>query len=403
MADTPNIRFKGFTGGWEQLKLNDVADIVTGTTPPTKDKDNYGGTELFVSPADIQGERYVENTIITLTNKGFSLGRKLRPGSILFVSIGSTIGKVAQIKDYATTNQQINAVIPSKMMDDNFTFSLLEKESDKIRKMSAQQAVPIINKSTFGDIEIMYSSKEEQEKIGVYFANLDKLITLHRRKCDETRELKKYMLQKIFPQNGKNIPEIRFAGFTGDWEQRKFCDFTFAASERNKRDLPLEPFAITSEHGFIPQNKAHDDFGYMKNTDRTAYNIVKSNSFAYNPARINIGSIGYYEGGEDIIVSSLYEVFKTADYVDDRFLWYWFKSDNFSKWIERLQEGSVRMYFYYDKLCECNMLMPSIKEQKKIAKYFDNLDQLITLHQRKCDQLKEVKKFMLQNMFPQKG
>lgn len=207
----------------------------------------------------------------------------------------------------------------------------------------------------------------------------------------------------MFPQNGKKIPEIRFAGFADDWEQRRFCDFTFSTGERNKGGLPLQPFAITSEHGFVPQNEAHVDVGYMKNTDRTSYNIVKSNSFAYNPARINIGSIGYYEGNEDIIISSLYEVFKTADYVDDRFLWHWFKSDIFSSWIERLQEGSVRMYFYYDKLCECNMLMPSIKEQKKIAEYFDSFDHIITLHQRKCDELKEVKKYMLQNMFPQKG
>ena len=121
----------------------------------------------------------------------------------------------------------------------------------------------------------------------------------------------------------------------------------------------------------------------MKDTDRKAYNIVMPNSFAYNPARINVGSIGYYEGSENVIVSSLYEVFQTADYVDDRFLWHWFKSDEFPKWIERLQEGSVRLYFYYDKLCECQMLMPSVPEQKKIAKALDELDNLITLHQRK--------------------
>lgn len=121
----------------------------------------------------------------------------------------------------------------------------------------------------------------------------------------------------------------------------------------------------------------------MKDTDRKAYNIVMPNSFAYNPARINVGSIGYYEGHENVIVSSLYEVFQTADYVDDRFLWHWFKSDEFPKWIERLQEGSVRLYFYYDKLCECQMLMPSVLEQKKIAEALDNLDNLITLHQRK--------------------
>ena len=127
------------------------------------------------------------------------------------------------------------------------------------------------------------------------------------------------------------------------------------------------------------------------------------NSFAYNPARINVGSIGYYEGTENVIVSSLYEVFQTADYVDDRFLWHWFKSDEFPKWIERLQEGSVRLYFYYDKLCECQMLMPSVPEQKKIAEALDNLDNLITLHQRKLEHVKKMKKSMLQKMFPKKN
>ena len=141
----------------------------------------------------------------------------------------------------------------------------------------------------------------------------------------------------------------------------------------------------------------------MADVDKTAYNIVPPNSFAYNPARINVGSIGYYAGTENVIVSSLYEVFQTADYVEDGFLWHWFKSTHFPKWIERLQEGSVRLYFYYDKLIQCEMKMPTLEEQKKIGKYFDNLDHLITLHQRKCEQTKKLKKYMLQKMFPQNG
>ena len=175
---------------------------------------------------------------------------------------------------------------------------------------------------------------------------------------------------------------VCFSGYTGVWEQHKFSDFTWNAGKRNKDNLDLEAFAITNDRGFIRQNEAHDDFGYMKNTDRRAYNIVEPYSFAYNPARINVGSIGYYEGTEDVMVSSLYEVFKTADYIDDRFLWHWFKSDQFPQWITKLQEGSVRLYFYYDKLCECQMLMPSLDEQKKIATLFDNLDDRIDLHQR---------------------
>lgn len=178
-------------------------------------------------------------------------------------------------------------------------------------------------------------------------------------------------------------PKIRFKGYQEDWEQRKFADFTWDAGKRNKEDLDLEPYAITNEHGFIRQRDAHDDFGYMKDTDRKAYNIVQPNSFAYNPARINVGSIGYYKGVENVIVSSLYEVFQTDNYVNDRFLWHWLKSDEFPRWIEKLQEGSVRLYFYYDKLCECQLYMPSLEEQEKIASFLDDLDNLITLHQRK--------------------
>ena len=200
-----------------------------------------------------------------------------------------------------------------------------------------------------------------------------------------------------------NIPKIRFKVFTDAWEQRKFSEFVKNVAKKNKDNLDLEPYAVTNDRGFIAQKDAHDDFGYMKDTDRKAYNIVPPNSFAYNPARINVGSLGYYTGAESVIVSSLYEVFQTEEYIDDRFLWHWLKSDHFPKWIEKLQEGSVRLYFYFDKLIQCQMMMPSLKEQRQISTYLDSLDHLITLHQRKCDNMKKMKKFMLQKMFPKKG
>ena len=120
----------------------------------------------------------------------------------------------------------------------------------------------------------------------------------------------------------------------------------------------------------------------MREADKRMYYIVSQNSFAYNPARINVGSIGYQNIGKNVIVSSLYEVFKTSEDVDDRLLWHWFKSSDFQKLIMQLQEGGVRLYFYYDKLCMGEVSLPSLDEQRKIGKLFDTLDNLITLHQR---------------------
>lgn len=119
----------------------------------------------------------------------------------------------------------------------------------------------------------------------------------------------------------------------------------------------------------------------MREADKRMYYIVSPNSFAYNPARINVGSIGYQNIGKNVIVSSLYEVFKTSEDVDDRLLWHWFKSPDFQKLIMQLQEGGVRLYFYYDKLCMGEVSLPSLEEQRKIGKLFDTLDNLITLHQ----------------------
>ena len=200
-----------------------------------------------------------------------------------------------------------------------------------------------------------------------------------------------------------STPAIRFKGFTDTWEQRKFSDITFPAGEKNRDNLPLESYSITNEHGFVPQDEKFENGGTMREADKRMYYIVSPNSFAYNPARINVGSIGYQNIGKNVIVSSLYEVFKTSEDVDDRLLWHWFKSPDFQKLIMQLQEGGVRLYFYYDKLCMGEVSLPSLEEQRKIGKLFDTLDNLITLHQRKYDKLTNVKKSMLEKMFPKNG
>ena len=200
-----------------------------------------------------------------------------------------------------------------------------------------------------------------------------------------------------------NIPKIRFDKFNDDWEQHKFSDITFLAGEKNRDNLPLESYSITNEHGFVPQDEKFENGGTMREADKRMYYIVSPNSFAYNPARINVGSIGYQNVGKNVIVSSLYEVFKTSEDVDDRLLWHWFKSPDFQKLIMQLQEGGVRLYFYYDKLCMGEVSLPSLEEQRKIGKLFDTLDNLITLHQRKYEKLQMIKKSMLEKMFPQNG
>ena len=198
-SNIPEIRFKGFTDPWEQRKVSEIGNIITGSTPKTSISDNYGGGFLFVSPADIKGNRYVDETITTLTKKGFDQGRKIREKASLFVSIGSTIGKVAQTSQESTTNQQINAVEPYDNFDDDFIFSSLENISGSIKAIASNQAVPIVNKTTFGETEIKVPSELlEQQKIGAYFRNLDNLVTLHQRELEKLQNIKKSMLEKMF-------------------------------------------------------------------------------------------------------------------------------------------------------------------------------------------------------------
>jgi len=395
--ENPKIRFKGYTKDWEQRKFSELY------ARSSEKNDGSIGMDKNITVATMQfkNDVKVSTTEYLKTYYTFKLGdiafeghqsKEFRYGRFVENDIGN--GIVSHIFAVFRPIQEYDLYFWKYAINNETLMQRILARSTKASTMMHDLVTNDFLNETF-----LVPSVKEQKQIGAFLNKLDNLITLHQRKCEQTKKLKKYMLQKMFPQNGAKVPEIRFDGFTYDWEQRKFSEFVENVAVRNREGLELECYAVTNDRGFISQKEAHDDFGYMADVDKTAYNIVPPNSFAYNPARINVGSIGYYAGTENVIVSSLYEVFQTADYVEDGFLWHWFKSTHFPKWIERLQEGSVRLYFYYDKLIQCEMKMPSLEEQKKIGKYFDNLDHLITLHQRKCDELKKMKKYMLQNMF----
>ena len=388
---------------WEQRKLDNVAEFSKGRGYSKGDLIELGTPIILYGRLYTNYETSISDVDTYVEAKDGSVYS--RGGEVIVPASGESAEDIARAatvdKSGILLGGDLNVVMPNEDINSGFLAISISNGNPQreLAKRAQGKSVVHIHNEEIRNLRVPFPIKVEQNKIVEYFFNLDHLITLHQRKCEETKSLKKYMLQKMFPENGKCVPEIRFSGFSDDWEQRKFSEFVKNVAVRNREGLELECYAVTNDRGFISQKDAHDDFGYMVDVDTTAYNIVPPNSFAYNPARINVGSIGYYAGTENVIVSSLYEVFQTADYVDDRFLWHWFKSEHFPKWIERLQEGSVRLYFYYDKLIQCEIKMPSLEEQMKIGAYFNHLDHLITLHQHKCDELQKLKKFMLQNMF----
>ena len=397
----PKLRFPGFTGAWEQRKLGEgtlkIGDGLHGTP-----KYSTSGNVLFINGNNlINGKVVITSETKRVTSNEQSKDDKELNQNTILMSINGTIGSLAWYRNENLMLGKSVAYIEVSEFDKKFVYAYLQTTKVKFYFISSLTGTTIKNLGlkAIRETPLLIPNIEEQEKIGEFFQNLDSLIALHQRKLEHLQEQKKGLLQKMFPKNGEVVPEVRFPGFTDAWEQRKFSEFAIYSGKRNKDNLDLEPYAITSDNGFVRQSEAHNEFGYMKNTDRAAYKIVQSNSFGYNPARINIGSIGYYSGDKNIIVSSLYEVFKTNQDVNDEFLWIWFKSNRFQKWINKLQEGSVRLYFYYDKLRETKIQLPNLEEQRQVADLFTNLDSLIALHQRKLEHLELMKKGLLQQMF----
>ena len=201
----------------------------------------------------------------------------------------------------------------------------------------------------------------------------------------------------------KRVPALRFKGFNDDWAQRKLGDYITVNKIKNKENNHFIPYSISNKWGFIPQEKQFGEGNTYSKTNKATNYIVEPNTFAYNPARINVGSIAYQNNQFPVIVSSLYEIFKAKKNLNDEFLMNWFKTEKFTRQIQKLQEGGVRQYFFIDKMQESRITIPFISEQEEISKTLNQISNLIKLQQRKLQQLKLLKKAMLQDLFTDKN
>lgn len=415
-TEKPSIRFHGFDDAWEQRRLGEVLISLQNNTLSRADLSSEEGIAKNIHYGDILikfGEvidvkteslpMIADETVIAKYKSSF-----LQNGDVIVADTAEdeTVGKCTEIAglsdEIVISGLHTIPYRPLQKYAPGYLGYYMNSASFHNQLLPLMQGIKVtsISKTALQNTDILYpKSATEQAAIGKYFRSLDHLITLHQRKFEKLTNVKKSMLEKMFPRNGSCYPEIRFKGFTDPWEQRKFSEITFLSGEKNRENLPLESYSITNESGFVPQDEKFENGGTMREADKRMYYIVSPNSFAYNPARINVGSIGYQNTGKNVIVSSLYEIFKTSDDVDDRLLWHWFKSPDFQKLIWQLQEGGVRLYFYYDKLCMGEVSLPSLEEQRKIGKFFDTLDNLITLHQRELEKLQSIKKALLEKMF----
>ena len=375
---TPKLRFKGFTDAWEQRKLGDIGTITTGSTPSTSIPDYYSDDGIiWVTPTDIS-ENITFKSARKLSELGQQVGRVVPKNTILVTCIAS-IGKNTMLGNTGSFNQQINGLTPNENKYEPY-FLLIESEiwSAQMRKSAAAGTMQIINRTEFSGLETWIPKLNEQKVIGTYFRNLDNLITLHQRKLDRLKNIKKSMLDKMFPKDGEVVPEIRFKGFTDAWEQRKFSDVVEISSGMDYKHLGI---------GDIP---VYGTGGYMLSVDVA----LSENNDAIGIGRKGTIDKPYILRAPFWTVDTLFYCIPkynhNLDFTNCLFQNVDWKNKDESTGVPSLSKVIIN---------NIETSIPSYEEQKKIGEYFKSFDNLITLHQRKLDKLKNIKKSMLDNMF----
>ena len=319
---------------------------------------------------------------------------------------GNIIGRVLLIEEsgiYVYNQRTERIEINLDEYDPVFLYEMLNAPNirEKIIKQAQGNTQIYVNWIAISLLEYMIPSKEEQVKIGEYLHNISNLITLHQQKCNDAKLLKKYMLKKMFPQNGQKVPEIRFSGFTDDWEQRKVCNITTSYSGGTPKSGSTEYY--DGDIPFIRSGEIYSDKTELFITElgmkNSSAKMVYEGDILYALYGATSGEIS--RAKLDGAINQAILAIIPNDDINANFLVEWFRKEKDKITDTYLQGGQGNLSAQIIK--ELEVTIPSYDEQNKIGLYFEQLNTLITLHQQKCDELKEMKKYMLQNMFPQKG
>ena len=386
----PKIRFRGFNDDWEQRKLGDIVDVCSGRDYKHLEEGNIpvygtGGYMLSVNEALSDDEDAI------------GIGRK------------GTIDNPYILRAPFWTVDTLFYAVPRKNYDLEFVFSIFQNINWKAKDEST--GVPSLSKTTINAVKTMISDYDEQKKIGQYFSELDRLITLHQRKCEETNKIKKYMLQNMFPQDGEKTPKIRFEGFTDDWEQRKLLDCIQKITDFRGR-TPKKLGMNWSESGYLALSALNVKDGYIDFLqdvhygDQALYDKWMTGNELHKgqvlfTTEAPMGNVAQIPDNRRYILSQRTIAFDVKpELIIENFLAIVLRTPTVFASLTALSSGGTAKGVSQKSLATVEITIPvNLNEQEQLASIFSIIDHLITLHQRKRDELQNLKKFMLQNMF----
>ena len=408
-SDAPAIRFKGFSDAWEQRKLSEMCGTFEyGLNAAAKE---FDGKNKYIRITDID-DASREFLLSDLSSPDICLDGMskylLSSGDIVFARTGASVGKTYIYRENDGIVYFAGFLIRAKVNQDNdaeFVFqSTLSPSYEKyIRITSQRSGQPGVNAQEYGEYDLFAPSKEEQQRIGHFLRGIDNLITLHQRKFEKLTNVKKSMLEKMFPQNGSSYPEIRFKGFTDPWEQRKAIDIAdyskgngYSKGDLTDAGTPIilygrlytkYQFAISEVDTFaVPRNGAVYSQGnevIVPASGETAEDIARASA---------VEKSGVLLGGD-------LNILRPFDFINPLFLALAISNGEPQKELAKKAQGKSVVHIHNTDIQEVTIAYPSRTEQDRIVSVFRQLDNLITLHQRELEKLQNIKKSMLEKMF----
>ena len=413
-SDAPAIRFKGFSDAWEQRKFSELVQIERGGSPRPIDDfitDAPNGLNwIKIGDAPTQGN-YITKTAEKIRPEGLSKTREVHPGDLI-LSNSMSFGKPYIMGiDGCIHDGWLLIRNTYGVFDLTFLCHLLGTPQmlSQYRSLAAGSTVNNLNKELVGNTVVTIPSITEQRVLGDYLEQLDNLITLHQRKFEKLTNVKKSMLEKMFPQNGSSYPEIRFKGFTDPWEQRKLSELTSMHARIGWQNLRTSEFLDSGNYMLITGTDFNDgaiNFSTCHYVERERYeqdrNIQIHNGSILITKDGTLGKVAYVQGLSmpATLNAGVFNVqIKDANNVDEKYLFQYLKAPFLMDYVDKKATGGTIKHLNQSILVDFPVILPQRSEQTLIGAFFQQLDNLITLHQRELEKLQNIKKSMLEKMF----